>query len=274
MKVKSNKAAGKEGWLHSKGIEFQNVPIPPTPTRISDEELAKKWSPLAATFASKGLSLLPKLSAQLGVDTSSLIKLNVGFSEELGAWTWPERNARGWIVGIVRRLVAPTDGRGKLCCKGSRRGLTYCDGWHDALGPIYLCEGGSDVAAGLSINLCIVGRPSNTGGVPMLSQLLKPHVKRRIIVLGERDRKTTLYVKQKFLDHNPKCRGCLQCWPGKAGAIQTAKELAERLNTQIAWKLPPAPFKDLREWVKSKEGNDGSRSLQEIWLQDTNTRSH
>jgi hypothetical protein len=185
--------------------------------------------------------------------------LGVGYSEELGpaCWTFPERNSRGWIIGIQRRMLAPsTDGRSKLCCKGSRRGLSYCDGWDKYPGAIWLVEGGSDVAAALTLRLCVIGRPSNTGGIQMLVEMLRKHGKRKIIVTAENDRKSKLHSLET--GHDPKCRGCLVCWPGRAGAIQTAVALAAKLDRQVGWKLPPRGFKDLREYIRSiPEGERG-----------------
>ncbi len=54
---------------------------------------------------------------------------------------------------------------------------------------------------------------------------------REIIVIGERDEK-------------PDGK-----WPGRDGAVRTAKRLAEELERPIAWALPPDNAKDARGWL-------------------------
>ena len=250
MRIKSDKPAKKGGWLHPKDEDSLAAPIPSRPKRKSDEELNAIWQPIAEAAAREGQGRLAELARQLGVSVVALAALGVGFCKLQGrtCWTFPERNSRGWIVGIQRRLVVSTDGRNKLFCKGGRRGLTYCDGWDRKPGSIWLVEGGSDVAAGITMGLCVIGRPSNTGGISDLVELLA-NTKRRIVVCGENDRKPPLYVKQSNPDHNPKCRGCMLCWPGKAGAILTALALTGSLHKAPSIVMPPHGCKDMREFV-------------------------
>lgn len=251
MRVESLKPHPKGGWLHLReGAIAKQVRDTPRPPRISDAEMRDRWTPIALESAASGKSKLPELSAELGVDTRALELLQVGYSNLDGSacWTWPEKNSRGWIIGIVRRLAVPMEGCGKLCAKGSRRGLTYRDDWSDAPGVIWLVEGGSDTAAGLSLGLCVVGRPNNLGGIDLLTALLKTH-RRRIIVMGEHDYKGTLPDSKP--PHDPKCRCCIRCFPGGAGAKQTARELSKRLKRQIGWAMPPPGYKDLRAYLNS-----------------------
>jgi len=256
MRVKSDKPTQRTGWLHAKDAASQNLPIPPRPHRKSDDELHKEWAPIAAKAHRSGRHRLGDLASMLGVDPGALDRLGVGYTELQGQWCWtfPERNAIGQVVGITKRLEVPTaGGKTKLFAKGARRGLTYCDTWCDYSGVIWLVEGGSDVAAALTLGLCVIGRPSNTGGIDMLVRLLAAHPKRRIVVLGENDRKSALHVMQSNPRHDPKCKCCLSCWPGKAGAIQTAVTLANRLGTPVGRAMPPVGVKDLREYVKALE---------------------
>lgn len=208
---------------------------------------------MALRFSQKtSLDTLARLAVQLGVSVGALAHLGVGYADEMRfgppCWTFPERNEEGWVVGMVRRLVAPTDGRGKLFCKGARRGLSYCDRWDDRPGPVWLVEGGTDVAAGLTLDLCVVGRPNNTGGVEMLARLLKTQGQRKVFVVGERDRKDVVTGPP---EHDPRCRGCMRCYPGLAGAKQVAQALARRLGRAIDVTLPPIGYKDMRDWVRS-----------------------
>ena len=68
----------------------------------------------------------------------------VAIKEE--SWFFPEKNARGDIVGLKIRLA---DGN-KSYEKSSVSGLCYPDDWTSRPGPVLLVEGGSDVAAGLA----------------------------------------------------------------------------------------------------------------------------
>jgi hypothetical protein len=87
---------------------------------------------------------------------------------------------------------------------------------------VLLPEGGSDVAACLTLGLCAVGRPNNVGGVEQLGELLCVSGTRgQVIVLGENDRK-----------------GKDGSWPGLDGAQQTAQGLADRWRVSVAYALP------------------------------------
>ena len=61
------------------------------------------------------------LAGQLGVSRESLCRLGIGWIITESCWTFPERDADGRIIGIVRRFL----GGKKLCMKGSKRGLAY-----------------------------------------------------------------------------------------------------------------------------------------------------
>ena len=137
------------------------------------------------------------LAAELGVDVEALVRLGVGLipsprdwtnSERQSPtnqlrlkslapsqryWTWPERDAAGNVIGINRRFADGTKQR----MAGSQSGLTFDPAhWLESMIEpdfVLLVEGGSDVAAMLSLGLAVVGRPSNTGGVELLAELLR-----------------------------------------------------------------------------------------------------
>ena len=73
---------------------------------------------------------------------------------------------------------------------------------------------------------------SNVGGLVYLTQLLRPIRDRRIVVVGERDRK-------------PDGRH-----PGKEGATRTWDKLRHRLGRRVEWRMPPGKAKDMRAWVQ------------------------
>jgi hypothetical protein len=174
--------------------------------------------------------LLGRLAEQLGVTPGSLEALGVGYDEEERAWTFPERDAGGAVIGLTRRYA---DGK-KLAWPGGHRGLTFAGDWVPPQGPLFLVEGGSCAAALISMGLSAVGRPSNTGGVGHLADLLARE-SCEVVVVGEHDRKRP---------GGP--------WPGRDGAVKTATELAETLGCVVRWALPPDGAKDSREWLRSR----------------------
>ena len=238
------------GWIHERdGIANPSpLPLPPRKRRKSDAELATIWGPKARKWWQHGGEKVQELAGLIGVESFALDELKVGWDGS--AWTFPERNSVGLIVGINRRLSKPMDdGHNKVCCTGSRRGLTYSDTWDQGEGPILIVEGGSDTAAGLTMGLCVIGRPSNIGGVEMLVNLLRRHY-RKTIVVGERDR------KPRREGHKPMC-WCQCCWPGLYGAKTTAKHLAERLHRKVLGLLLPDNAKDLRAWYVENGNCEG-----------------
>jgi hypothetical protein len=152
------------------------------------------------------------------------------------------------VIGVATRL----DSGRKGYVAGGNRGLIYSDDWQNGNGPILLVEGGSDAAALLSLCLAVVGRPSNTGGVELLAELLRDVPgERELIVVGENDRKVHDELKPAARDrHKSDCEWCSTCWPGKFGAIRTAEKLSQLLCRNVGWCLAPDDTKDAREWLR------------------------
>ena len=244
MRVESPIRMRNGGWLH-KTTDALAAPKRPDRLRVkkaTDTELHVRFGPLCRAWYVGQDQAVKRLAKTLGVAPWALDQLHVGFDGV--AFIFPEQNHCGQIVGVNRRHA---DGK-KLCVVGSRRGLTYAEDWCDAPGPILVVEGGSDVAAGLTLGLCVVGRPSNTGGVEYLTRLLGKH-DRRIILVAERDEKDR---SQLGLIHDPDCRCCGMCYPGLHGARVSAERLTKQLGRLIHWSFLPMPHKDLRAWLVGK----------------------
>jgi len=202
------------------------------------------WLPEAARrFAANAADVLDLLARQLGVTTTSLKAIGVGYlpvrefdpPSARPYWSFPEKDTVGRVIGIKRRDLC--DGT-KDYLKGSRPGLVYAANWPDYPGPILLPEGASDVAALLTLGLCAVGRPSNLGGVELLAELLANTDRgREIVVIGENDR------------HRSKTG--LEVWPGRDGAAHTAARLSELLGRPVWWSLVPNGAKDTRAWLNA-----------------------
>jgi phage/plasmid primase-like uncharacterized protein len=172
-----------------------------------------------------------ELAEVLGLAGEALDAVGYGWSDEYGAWTCPERDGSGRIIGMSLRS---RDGS-KWQVPGSRRGLIIPDTFPGSTGPLFIPEGASDVAAMTALGLTAVGRPSNTGGVEHLATLLRNWPPDRpIIIVGENDAKP---------DGN---------WPGRDGAIGVAKQLAARVSRPISSALPPDGTKDVRAWHQAE----------------------
>jgi hypothetical protein len=244
MRVKSDVPMKNGGWLHKIGTTLIRAKPRPPERRISDSELQVRFGPQCKAWYVGQNAKIAELSKVLGVSPWALDDLHVGWDG--AAWTFPETNHHGQIIGVNRRLL---DGK-KIMVVGSRRGLTFVEDWADAYGPIFVVEGGSDVAAGLTLGLCVIGRPSNTGGVEYLVRLLGKY-DRKVILLAERDEKDRTAMDR----HDPDCRCCGQCYPGKFGAVETANRLSSRLGKIVHWSFLPDDKKDLRAWLNSRGAN-------------------
>ena len=66
-------------------------------------------------------AMVDVLAGQLHVSRESLIQLGAAWKPNDNAWVFPERDAEGEIIGLIRRFQ---DGS-KFCIAGSKRGLTY-----------------------------------------------------------------------------------------------------------------------------------------------------
>lgn len=179
------------------------------------------------------------LADALGLPVEALAAVPlIGWADDgpRGAWSFPERDGAGKVVGIGLRKP---DG-GKLCVRGSNRGLTVPAAWSSPGGPVFVVEGPSDTLALRHCGLSVVGRPSNTGGVDFLAALfadLPPA--RPVYLVGENDAKGG------------------GKWPGRDGALSSARRLAERLGREVRVCFPPNGMKDGRAWVLDAAAGHG-----------------
>jgi phage/plasmid primase-like uncharacterized protein len=163
-----------------------------------------------------------RLAIQLGVTASSLLRLSVGWSEDHDAWTFPMRNADGKVVGI--RLRRP-DGR-KLSVTGGHEGVFIPRGRDLYPGePLLIAEGPTDTAALLDLKFMAIGRPSSSGGVRHLVDLVRKLKVKEVVVVADSDQ------------------------PGRHGAASLAGTLVRFCKVRII--TPPAGIKDARDWLRA-----------------------
>jgi hypothetical protein len=219
------------------------------------------------------------LSRKLGVTTAALVALRCGWinpavleafknARTEGAFTFPERDGRGRIVGISLRW--PDGEKGFVA--GGNRGLTIPAGLHATPGIVACVEGASDTAALHTLGIAGVGRPSCNGGADALARLLR---RREAVIVGEEDRKPGFEKRRHWtdvpmtdtagvirriaeyaalergraIDWVPLDRKIGMSWPGLEGAFAIASKLATYWKRPVYWAMPPADSKDVRAWL-------------------------
>lgn len=184
-----------------------------------------------------------QLAEHLGIPDAATACMDIGWMEvgphrdsatnqPLGpCWTMPEFDARDRIIGVTCRYLDGT----KRALGGFGRGLAIAKGWQDANGALLIAEGHSDVIALHAVGLSAVGRPSNTGGISYLIELLRNvPADRPILILGE-------------FDANERGK-----WPGLEGAVKVSSELTAKLGRPVPYVLPPRSSKDVREYISAR----------------------
>lgn len=233
-RIESAKQCGEAGWLHRRADPIKGAPTPKQ--KAEPTSAPKDWPALAAKFAANlDAGRRRNLAAKLRLPTDALDALPLlGFNsaDPGGAcFTFAEMGASGNVVGLNRRFK---DGS-KKAMHGSKRGLTLPAGWRDRPCPLFVVEGPTDAAALTAAGLAAVGRPSNAGGVALLSELLRDlNADHDILIVGENDQK---------LDG---------AWPGRAGALSVARGLAAALGRPVRWALAPSDAKDVRDWLTAE----------------------
>ncbi|VTT99075.1 Uncharacterized protein OS=Planctomyces maris DSM 8797 GN=PM8797T_31408 PE=4 SV=1: AAA_25 [Gemmataceae bacterium] len=179
------------------------------------------------------------LSRALGLPVAALDVLPIGWrteSNDRTCWVFPESNAAGKVIGVGRRYPKPVNVDGVPLTKMSmgKRGLTIPRTWNASdPGPVFVVEGPSDVLAMSLCGLAVIGRPSNSGGVAHLAELLAACGHRDVYIVGEHDLKPN------------------GDWPGRDGARTVAEKLAAALGRPVCWSMPPPDYKDARVWVQA-----------------------
>lgn len=217
------KGAG-QGWLHRLSDPVPPPPKPkPRPARslsVVDEYLALPAMPPEQIEA---------LGASLGVSVVSLARMCCRWSFEHHAAAFPMRDWQGEIVGVRLRS---NDGK-KWAITGSHAGLFIPDGEvGDQITELWICEGPTDCAALLDLEVYAVGRPSCSGGVDLIVPLA---VGRNVIIMADAD--------------EPKARPDGTTWkPGQVGAEALAKALLGKARTVKI--IYPLAGKDVRQWLQ------------------------
>ncbi|MFL5329877.1 MAG: toprim domain-containing protein [Gemmataceae bacterium] len=164
---------------------------------------------------------LGQLAATLGVSSGSLSALGLGWYEQRRAFSFPMCDGHGRAIGIRLRGL---DGR-KFAVKGSKEGLFVPD-----LAPedtsLMIAEGATDVAALLDMGFVnVIGRPSCSGGVTLVCDLVRHRQVEEAILLADQDE------------------------PGQRGANNLASVLLVYVP-RVRVVFPPIGVKDIRQWLQ------------------------
>ena len=224
------------GWHVVKRCDDGGTVFRPTNCRASTHRTRRKpsartkpsvdWVERAARYVrATSEARLAEFARALGVTPEALRAIDCGWDGR--KFTFPERDAKGSVVGIATRNP---DGR-KGFMKGGKRGLIVPRDLDDRSGIVFVVEGPTDVAALLSMGLVAVGRPSARAGVAHLVALLRDL---DVIIVGENDQK----------DDGK--------WPGRDGAKAVGMKLATEWDSVVRWTLPPDNAKDARSWLNHR----------------------
>jgi len=227
QRVESPRRIGEAGWLHrvresatawpagKRRIRAAVRMAEPVGGRLDFDKLASDFGAAVQPEA------LGRLAVALGLSVESLQRLGVGWSSQYRAWSFPMGAPAGNVLGIRLRLA----GGRKLAVRGGREGLFLPEGLNCAE-RLLITEGPTDCAALLDLGFPAVGRPSCSGGVWLLVELVRQRRPAEVIVMADSDA------------------------PGHRGAESLAAVLVAYCAA-VRVIAPPAGVKDARDWKRS-----------------------
>ena len=188
--------------------------------KIDAPKLMERW------WNSTPAKYVVDLAKHLGVRPSSLLELKIAWTPVYNAFAFPMRDSAGAICGV--RLRA-SDGK-KWSVTGSKSGIFLP--WCAPQKRVWICEGGTDAAALLSLNCFAIGRPSCSGGTDEINATIKRLGIREAVIIADNDEDKTIGGRT----YNPGADG--------------AKRLSERLIVPNC--VITLPCKDAREFLALK----------------------
>ena len=209
------------GWLHRlKGVPWRPAIRvvravrfdPAAAPRVDYGDLAARY----ATAVNPGH--LQQFAHGLGLSVASLHRMDIGWSAEHRAWTFPMTDAGGSVLGI--RLRRPTGF--KFAVRGGHEGL-FIPSDLTSDGALLICEGPTDTTALIDLGFNAVGRASCTGGTRLLVELVKRRGRPEVVIVTDADE------------------------PGRHGAEALASVLAAH-SPAVRVIQPPDGLKDARQW--------------------------
>ena len=224
QRVESTHPASKGGWYHFYDNNVKPVYVPKAkapPRQIDAHSMLFNWRKTTGELDIKSLA------GNLGGHFAALVSMGVAYSARYGAWAFPMFDGDGSMIGIRLR----NDEGFKWAVTGSRQGIFLPSPLVKVQPIAFLPEGPTDTAAGLSLGLYTIGRPTCMSGNDQVKAALKRLGIHRAVIVSDNDE-----LKQL---------GPREGRPGIEGAAKIKKELG---ISSIIW-IPPAPIKDLREFL-------------------------
>jgi hypothetical protein len=170
---------------------------------------------------------LNEFAKAIGLTVPSLERLRIGWDADQHAWSFPMLDPDCRVVGI--RLRRPNGF--KFAVRGGREGLFIPDEWTLTAGKgpeafLLICEGPTDSAALLDLGFSnVLGRPSCTGGIRFLAELVQRLGGPNAVIVADNDT------------------------PGAQGACNLASVLAVYAGS-VRLIHPPQGIKDVRDWLR------------------------
>lgn len=193
-------------------------------TVIQPDAKAVDFGSLAADYgAAVDMGELQDLADSLGLTVEAIVRLRIGWAADHRAWAFPMHGSDGRVRGIRLR----TRSGKKFSVIGGREGLFMPVGT-DFAGTLLLPEGPTTTAAVMDFGFQATGRPNCSGGVKLLSRLLRDHRTPEAVVVGDND------------DHGA----------GQRGAEALASALALYVP-RVRVIYPPKGCKDFRDYKKA-----------------------
>ena len=169
---------------YREALERLNIskPAPFRPVRSVDTQLLVHGDAMIARWirGTRGL-MLAGLAEQLGVSIHGLKALLACWAEEYKAWAFPMRNRFKQIVGIRLRR---NNGE-KFSVRGGHEGLFIPIG--DMGTRLFIVEGPTDCAAGVSMGLWCIGRPNCTGAVTETVRYIRNTKPEHVVIVSDND---------------------------------------------------------------------------------------
>lgn len=209
--VKSMILPHGEAYIHrlegeEQAATYTYAPKPIQQPRINVAAVLARWLPAVG------------VAGDLGVSDGSLARLGAMDAKEYGAVAFPMFDAKRQPVGIRLRK---SDGR-KWAVTGSRSGVFIPSGLTSRK-TLMICEGPTDTAAALTLGFDAIGRPSCSGAVNIIADMLRVGRRRDIVIMADYD------------------------GPGRTGSEMLAGRISHLARTIKI--ITAAPHKDIRQWL-------------------------
>jgi len=219
-RTESDKRIGEAGWLHRMRSDTPYRPLVHTlfvPSSVGRGATFRMAQFVKDFQGSVDTELLRCMADKLGLTTTSLQRLGVGWSELDKAWAFPMKDAAGEILGIRLR----TANGFKFAVTGSRHGLFIPSGLN-VQRELFVSEGPTDTAALLDMGLTALGRPTCSSGVRHIVDFARRTRPDSVVIVADSDK------------------------PGQCGANALARILLAYCGS-LRVIAPPGGFKDIRE---------------------------